>query len=111
MLETNLKLERNRVARRETELSEFQKQRDRYELFFRIALGFIIFFVGIVIVFFSFPYSSWIRTHENRNGLYLASILLILGLAFLVADNNRKRKGLIVSGIILAVIIELIQVL
>ncbi|MCB8944755.1 MAG: hypothetical protein H6658_13480 [Ardenticatenaceae bacterium] len=110
-LSKKLESEREKASSKEVELEKSQRERDRYEMYARIVLGIIVSLVGFVLVFFFFPRIHWFNTHPHKNGLYLAAILEIIGLSWLVADNNPTRKGYVFGGMVVTVIIELIQVL
>lgn len=109
-LASKLEVEEDKARSREIELEIAQKGRHRYESFFRATLGFVIASLGFVGIYFLAPQFPWFNQHPHRNGLYLATSLIVVGLVWAIVDNNRNRRAIALGTIVLGVILELIQI-
>lgn len=106
-----LQLERERTKQKEAELSKTQQERVWYQLGLRITLGLIVFMVGLLMTFVLIPKIPGFSTHQHKIGIYLAGVLITIGLSCAVTDTNSKRRVVAFGTFVVGVVIELIQVL
>lgn len=79
----------------------------------RFSLAFLIFILGLSLIF-AVPQLaswSWYTNHENHLGLNISAFLGLMGICWIIIDPDKKRRLFVLAGIILAALFSIIQLI
>ena len=98
------------IKQRDAEIAELSRRLVKHESIGRILLSLVVFGVGISAILFLPWYFSWLwlENHPRRPGLYGCSMLVVLAVAWAIADPKRRTFA-VLGTVLLAAITVILQ--